>query len=60
MITLRIEIMTRERLIEIEEDEPENWATMTPAERDAYCAAALEDVTPNYVGTGWSYEGQEQ
>lgn len=60
MIILRIEIMTVERMIEVEMDEPADWPTMTAAERDAWCLDGLADLVPNYVGTGFEYEGMEQ
>ncbi len=60
MITLRVEIMTVQRLIEDEIEDPEEWATMTPAQRREWCEEAVSDMRSNYVGMSYSYPGDEE
>ena len=59
MITLRVEIMTVQRMTEEEIDEPEGWSEMAAEQRRAWCQEAVEDMRSNLVGTSYNYPGQD-
>lgn len=60
MITLRVEIMTTQRITEEEIEEPEGWADMTGAQRRKWCDEAVSDMRNNLVSTSYDYAGDEE
>jgi hypothetical protein len=60
MITLRVEIMTAQRMTEEDIEEPEGWADMTSKQRRTWCDEAVSDMRNNYVSTSYSYPGDEE
>lgn len=59
MITLRVEIMTAQRMSEEDIEEPEGWEDMTGTQRRTWCDEAVSDMRNNLVSTSYSYPGDE-
>lgn len=60
MITLRVEVMTVQRMTEEDIEEPEDWGSMTPPQRRKWCDEAVGDMRNNLVSTSYGYPGDEE
>ena len=59
MITLRVEIMTVQRMTEEKIEEPEGWSGMTASQRREWCEEAVSGMRDNLIGMTYEYPEQD-